>query len=74
MPWRPTAGRARCIAGWHELPKQVCPNASNTRLVSEVVLKCRQEALSAAVDKIHNQRLAALHAARMTKSAKVMKF
>jgi UrcA family protein len=48
--------------------EQVCPNPSSTRLVSEVVLKCRQEALSAAVSKIHNQRLAALHAARMTKS------
>lgn len=47
---------------------EVCPSASNTRLVSEPVLKCRQEALSAAVSKIHNQRLAALHASRMTKS------
>jgi len=48
--------------------EEVCPTASNTRLVSEVVLKCRQEALTAAVDKVHSQRLAALHAARMTKS------
>ncbi len=46
----------------------VCPNPSNTRLVSEVVLKCRQEALTAAVAKIHSQRLAVLHASRMTKS------
>ncbi len=43
--------------------EQVCPNSSNTRLLSEVVLKCRQEALTAAVSKVHNQRLAALHAA-----------
>lgn len=48
--------------------EQVCPTPSNTRLVSEVVLKCRQEALTAAVNKVHNQRLAALHASRMTKS------
>jgi len=48
--------------------EDVCPNPSNTRLVSEVVLKCRQDALTAAVSKIHSQRLAALHASRMTKS------
>jgi len=49
--------------------EQVCPNEpSNTHMVSEVVLKCRQEALTAAVNKIHNQRLAALHASRTTKS------
>jgi UrcA family protein len=48
--------------------EEVCPNPSNTRLVSEVVAKCRQEALTAAVSKIHSQRLAALHASRMTKS------
>ena len=48
--------------------EEVCPIASNTRLVSEVVLKCREEALTTAVSKIHNQRLAALHASRMTKS------
>jgi UrcA family protein len=56
---------------YHRLERaaeQVCPIASNTRLVSEVVLKCRQEALSAAVEKIHNQRLAALHAAVSSKS------
>jgi UrcA family protein len=48
--------------------EQVCPSQSNTRLVSEVVLKCRQEALTVAVAKVHNQRLAALHASRMIKS------
>jgi UrcA family protein len=48
--------------------EQVCPNPSNTRLVRPAVLKCRQEALTAAVNKIHSQRLAELHAARMTKS------
>jgi UrcA family protein len=48
--------------------EEVCPTVSNTRLVSEAVLKCRQEALTDAIGKIHSQRLAALHAARMTKS------
>jgi UrcA family protein len=48
--------------------EQVCPNPTNTRLVSAVVQKCRQEALTTAVNKIHSQRLAALHASRMTKS------
>ena len=48
--------------------EQVCPNPGDTRLVSAVVKQCRQEALTAAVNKIHSQRLAALHASRMTKS------
>ena len=48
--------------------EQVCPIASNTRLVNERVQKCRQEALTAAVNKIHNQRLAELHAAASPKS------
>jgi UrcA family protein len=48
--------------------EEVCPNPSNTRLVNEKVLKCRQEVLTAAVAKIPSQRLAALHAASMTKS------
>ena len=48
--------------------EQVCPIVENTRIVSEGVLKCRREALSAAVSKIHNQRLAALHAAHLSKS------
>jgi UrcA family protein len=48
--------------------EQVCPTASDTRIVSGLVLKCRQEALTGAVNKIHNQRLAALHAAAKHKS------
>ncbi|HEY6621011.1 MAG TPA: UrcA family protein [Steroidobacteraceae bacterium] len=48
--------------------EQVCPNPTDTRLVRPAVLQCRQEALDAAVSKIHSQRLAALHASR-TKSA-----
>jgi UrcA family protein len=48
--------------------EQVCPIQTSNIFVSEAVLKCRQEALTGAVGKIHNQRLAALHASRMTKS------
>jgi UrcA family protein len=48
--------------------ERVCPNPSDTRLIKPAVLQCRQEALNAAVSKIHSQRLAALHASRMTKS------
>ena len=44
--------------------EQVCPSyPSNTHIVNEKILKCREEALTGAVNKIHNQRLAALHAA-----------
>jgi UrcA family protein len=56
---------------YHRLERaaeQVCPIPSNTRLVNEHVQKCRQEALTAAVNKIHNQRLAALHAAANPKA------
>lgn len=48
--------------------ERACPIASNTRLVNERVQKCRQEALTAAVNQIHNQRLAELHAAANPKS------
>jgi len=48
--------------------ERACPIASNTRLVNERVQKCRREALTAAVNKIHNQRLAELHAAASPKS------
>jgi len=36
---------------------------AGTRLPNEAVVKCRKEAVAGAVEKIHNQRLAALHAA-----------
>ena len=48
--------------------ERVCPFAYDTHIVSASVYKCRRDALSAAVNKIHNQRLAALHAARTSKS------
>jgi UrcA family protein len=42
----------------------VCPNEPlNSRVSTTSVMKCRRQALSAAVARIHNQRLAALHAA-----------
>jgi UrcA family protein len=44
--------------------QKVCPAAPGYAHIStSSVLECRQKALSAAVAKIHNQRLAALHAA-----------
>lgn len=48
--------------------ERVCPSASNTRLVNHQVQECRKQALTAAVNKIHNQRLAELHAAASSKS------
>lgn len=53
-------------AVYHRIAKaaeRVCPNESYSLLVNSRVLKCREEAISAAVGKIHNQRLAAVHAA-----------
>jgi UrcA family protein len=47
---------------------EVCPQPSNTRIISETVVKCRNEALSTAVGKTHNQRLAAVHASATSKS------
>jgi UrcA family protein len=48
--------------------ERACPIATNTRLVNPRVQECRQEAVTAAVNKIHNQRLAELHAAASSKS------
>jgi len=36
---------------------------AGSRLPNEAVIKCRKEAVAGAVEKIHNQRLAALYAA-----------
>ena len=43
--------------------EQVCPSVPSNAHINEKIVKCREEALTAAVNKIHNQRLAALHAA-----------
>lgn len=48
--------------------ERVCPVSTNTRIVNARVQRCRQEALTAAVNKVHNQRLAELHAAATSKS------
>jgi UrcA family protein len=49
--------------------QQVCaPQPTGTRLIPDSVLKCREQAITAAVNKIHNQRLAAVHAAASSKS------
>jgi UrcA family protein len=37
---------------------------AGSRLPNEAVLKCRKEAIAGAVEQIHNQRLASLHATR----------
>jgi UrcA family protein len=41
--------------------EQVCP-PSDARLVPVAVRECRQQAIAGAVDKVHNQRLAAVYA------------
>ena len=49
--------------------EQVCPpQPTSTRLVPTAVAECRAQAIAGAVDKIHNQRLAAVHAAASSKS------
>ena len=41
----------------------VCPNESYSLRINQRVLECRGQAVAAAVSKVHNQRLAAVHAA-----------
>lgn len=49
--------------------EQVCPEShNNTHIIRESILNCRKQAVAAAVEKIHNQRLAAVYA-RATKSS-----
>ena len=43
--------------------ERVCPNDSYSLMVARQVRECRSQAVAAAVSKIHNQRLAAVHAA-----------
>jgi UrcA family protein len=65
-----TEGGARAV--YHRIEKaaeQVCPNEpSFARLTSPVVIKCRAQAIADAVNKIHNERLAEVHAAASSKS------
>jgi UrcA family protein len=46
----------------------VCPQSTESRIISPKIVRCRNEAIAAAVSKIHNQRLAAVHAAATSKS------
>jgi UrcA family protein len=65
-----TDGGARAV--YHRIAKaaeRVCPNTSYSLLVHSSVQKCREDAISAAVNKIHNQRLAAVHAAASSKAS-----
>jgi UrcA family protein len=44
--------------------EQVCPpQPTESRIIPALVQKCRAQAIADAVNKIHNQRLAAVHAA-----------
>lgn len=55
---------------YHRIAKaalEVCPN-DYSLLVSKRIVDCRRQAIAAAVDKIHNQRLAAVYAAATSKS------
>jgi UrcA family protein len=47
--------------------EQVCPN-DYSRLVNRKIEECRRQAIASAVEKIHNQRLAAVYAAATSKS------
>ncbi|HSZ08339.1 MAG TPA: UrcA family protein [Steroidobacteraceae bacterium] len=46
----------------------VCPQPTSSRIPNGTIVECRNEAIAAAVSKIHNQRLAAVHAAATSKS------
>ena len=55
---------------YHRLARaaeQVCPQSAG-RFPNAKIVECRKEAIGAAVSKIHNQRLAAVHAAATSKS------
>ena len=47
--------------------EQVCPN-DYSLLVNRKIVECRRQAIAGAVEKIHNQRLAAVYAAATSKS------
>jgi UrcA family protein len=56
---------------YHRIAKaaeQVCPNTSYSLLVNKAIVECRRQAIAGAVEKIHNQRLAAVYAAATSKS------
>jgi UrcA family protein len=56
---------------YHRLARaaeEVCPQPTNDRFPNEKIVECRNQAIAGAVSKIHNQRLAAVHAAATSKS------
>jgi UrcA family protein len=61
------AGARAVYAQISRAAKAVCPN-SYSLLTSTLVQACREQAIADAVAKIHNQRLAAVHAAASSKS------
>ena len=48
--------------------KDVCPQFTNSLFSNREIVECRNAAIAGAVSKIHNQRLAAVHAAATSKS------
>jgi UrcA family protein len=48
--------------------EEVCPSPTNAHLLNRAIAKCRADAIAGAVNKINNQRLAAVHAAASAKS------
>jgi UrcA family protein len=48
--------------------EQVCPDTSYSLFVNRAIVECRRQAIAGAVEKIHNQRLAAVYAAAASKS------
>jgi UrcA family protein len=66
------ASNSGARAVYHRIEKAaelVCPNEpSFGHLSSPMVIKCRAQAVADAVDKIHNERLAQVHAAASSKS------
>ena len=61
------AGARAVYAQISRAAEKVCPN-SYSLLTSNLVQACREQAVADAVAKIHNQRLAAVHAAASSKA------
>src|SRR6185437_12220187 len=61
------AGARALYARIAKAAEKVCPN-NYSLMTSSLVQECREQAVADAVAKIHNQRLAAVHAAASSKS------
>jgi UrcA family protein len=62
------AGTRRVYSRLVLAAEKVCPQQSNSHIVTSAVIECRKQAIAGAVEKIHNSRLAALSAARLLKA------